>query len=83
MSEQKPLPESFEDSIQELESIVERMEQGDLALDEALTQFERGVALTKHSQQALEKAEQKVKILMQSKQGDKLVDLESNTLSEE
>ena len=65
---------SFEDAVSELESIVEKMEKGDLPLDEALTLFERGVGLAKQSQNALNKAEQRVQILMQSQQGDTLTD---------
>jgi exodeoxyribonuclease VII small subunit len=61
---------SFEDAV----SIVEKMEKGDLPLDEALTLFERGVGLAKQSQNALNKAEQRVQILMQSQQGDTLTD---------
>ena len=71
-------PASFEDAIEELETIVERMEKGDLPLDQALSLFERGVNLAKHSQQALDKAEQRVQILMQSQQGDTLADFEEN-----
>jgi exodeoxyribonuclease VII small subunit len=54
----------FEKSLAELEQIVERMEQGELSLDESLKQFERGVALTRSCQTALQQAEQKVEILL-------------------
>jgi exodeoxyribonuclease VII small subunit len=54
----------FEKSLAELEQIVERMEQGELSLDESLKQFERGVALTRSCQAALQQAEQKVDILL-------------------
>ena len=54
----------FEASLQELEVLVERMEQGDLSLEQSLKDFERGVALTRACQQALQEAEQKVQILM-------------------
>jgi len=54
----------FERSLAELEGIVERLEQGDLSLDESLQQFERGVRLTRLCQQALKQAEQKVEILL-------------------
>ncbi len=54
----------FEKSLAELEQIVERMEQGELSLDESLKQFERGIALTRHCQTALQQAEQKVEILL-------------------
>ena len=44
----------------ELEAIVERLEHGDLPLEESLKQFERGVELTRTCQAALKQAEQKV-----------------------
>lgn len=53
----------FEASMAELEGIVERLEQGDLSLEESLRQFERGVALTRGCEVALKEAEQKVKVL--------------------
>ena len=54
----------FEASLEELEAIVERLEQGDLPLEEALRTFERGVALTRQCQGALAQAQQKVEILL-------------------
>ncbi len=54
----------FETALAELEALVEKMEQGDLSLDESLKQFERGVQLTRCCQQALKEAEQKVQILL-------------------
>lgn len=53
----------FEASLKELEALVEKMEQGDLTLEQSLKDFERGVALTRACQQALREAEQKVQIL--------------------
>jgi exodeoxyribonuclease VII small subunit len=55
----------FERALQELEAIVERMERGDIPLEESLRQFERGIALTRACQQALKSAEQKVQILIE------------------
>ena len=55
----------FETALAELEALVEKMEQGDLSLDESLKQFERGVQLTRACQQALKEAEQKVQILLE------------------
>jgi exodeoxyribonuclease VII small subunit len=60
--DEKPL--DFESSLAELELLVERLEQGDLALDDALKSFERGVALTRQCQGALKAAQQKVEILL-------------------
>jgi len=56
---------NFEESLAELEQLVERMEQGNLPLEEALKLFERGVQLTRASQSALREAEQKVRILLE------------------
>jgi len=55
----------FEAALAELEALVEKMEQGDLSLDESLKQFERGVQLTRSCQQALQEAEQKVQVLLE------------------
>ena len=54
----------FEQSLKELETLVEKMEQGDLSLEESLQHFERGVQLTRACQQALKEAEQKVETLL-------------------
>ncbi|MFT7459959.1 MAG: exodeoxyribonuclease VII small subunit [Planctomycetota bacterium] len=56
----------FEKALGELEKLVEKMEQGDMSLEESLKQFERGVALTRSCQKALADAEQKVQILLQN-----------------
>ena len=57
-------PPDFEEALAELEGLVERLERGDLPLDEALKVFERGVALTRHCQSSLQAAQQKVEILL-------------------
>jgi len=54
----------FEQALAELERLVERLERGDLPLDEALKTFERGVELTRHCQTSLKSAQQKVEILL-------------------
>jgi len=54
----------FEQALTELEGLVERLERGDLPLDEALKLFERGVTLTRHCQSSLQAAQQKVEILL-------------------
>lgn len=56
-------PADFEKALAELESLVERMEQGDLSLEASLEEFERGIALARQCQQALQQAEQKVRLL--------------------
>ena len=54
----------FERALGELETLVERLERGDLPLEEALRTFERGVELTRHCQTSLKAAQQKVEILL-------------------
>jgi len=53
----------FETSLDELETLVEQMESGDLTLEESLKAFERGVALTRSCQNALKSAELRVQQL--------------------
>jgi exodeoxyribonuclease VII small subunit len=57
-------PVDFEADMHDLEEIVERLEKGDLPLEESLAAFERGVTLTRRCQTALKEAEQKVEILL-------------------
>jgi len=54
----------LEKSLTELEKIVAELEEGDIPLEQALKQFEKGVKLSRDCQSALQAAEQRVKILM-------------------
>jgi len=65
-------PVSFETSLQQLEQIVTRLESGNLPLEDALNEFERGVQLARTGQQTLQQAEQRVQILLSD---DKNADL--------
>ena len=73
---------NFEKALQELEGLVEKMETGNLSLEESLKNFERGVALTRQCQQALAEAEQKVQILLSRNGKDKLQDFTPDDTSE-
>jgi len=64
MSDQSPI--DFEAALEELEALVERMETGELSLEESLRAFERGVALTRDCQRALKDAELRVQALTES-----------------
>jgi exodeoxyribonuclease VII small subunit len=55
---------SFEESLSELESIVQNLEQGELSLEDSMTLFERGLNLSQGSQDKLKSAEQKIQILL-------------------
>jgi len=71
MAKKKTAPD-FEQSLQTLEALVERMESGELTLEKSLEAFEQGIRLTKECQQALREAEQKVQILMSQNGNDSL-----------
>ena len=57
---------NFDEALENLEELVEAMEEGELSLEESLKAFEQGIKLTRECQSALEKAEQKVQLLVKS-----------------
>lgn len=59
----------FEKALSELDRLVTTMESGEMSLEESLKSFEQGVKLTRECQQALQEAEQKVELLLQSSSG--------------
>ncbi len=60
----------FEDSIKELEKIVEKLEKGDVGLSESLELFEKGIKLSKACNEMLDKAEKKVSVLINGEKQD-------------
>lgn len=64
----------FEAALAELETLVERMESGELSLDGSLAAFERGIHLTRTCQRALTEAEQRVRVLLEREDGLALED---------
>jgi exodeoxyribonuclease VII small subunit len=61
---------SFEDAVARLTKIVERLEEGDLTLEESLALFEEGVTLSRQSQERLDSAQKRVeKLLRVDEQG--------------
>lgn len=69
-------PVDFEGALAELETLVGRMESGELTLEESLKAFERGVKLTRDCQRALQAAELRVKALTEDEDGPGLEDFE-------
>lgn len=57
------MPQDFETALAELETLVASMESGSLALEQSLTAYRRGAALTRICQQKLAQAEQQIKVL--------------------
>ena len=64
MAKKKTTGFDFENAMEELESLVTAMEQGELSLEESLAAFEKGIKLTRECQTALKAAEQKVQVLI-------------------
>ena len=67
-------PINFEATLNELETLVEQLERGDISLEESLKQFEHGIQLVRSCQQSLQAAEQKVQMLTRDRTGDTLED---------
>ncbi len=60
----EPEEPTFEEAMQRLESIVDRLEEGDMELETALAEFEQGVKLTRHCASQLEQAQRRIEILV-------------------
>jgi exodeoxyribonuclease VII small subunit len=60
---------TFEESLKQLEKIVDQLERGDLPLEESVRLFEEGVRLSTSCKQELDTAEGKVQILMKERDG--------------
>ncbi len=72
----KKVPMDFEKSLADLEALVARMESGEQSLEDALKDFETGIALTRQCQEALKNAELKVQKLLRNNGEESLVDFE-------
>jgi exodeoxyribonuclease VII small subunit len=62
-------PQSFEEAMQRLESIVGRLEEEQLPLEEMLARYEEGVALARYCSEKLDTAEQKVSLITRQNDG--------------
>ena len=60
---------SFEDQLDQLESLVGRLEEGELGLEAALGAFEQGIALTRTLMKRLDEAEKRIEVLLQREDG--------------
>jgi exodeoxyribonuclease VII small subunit len=60
---------TFENAISQLESIVSRLEDGDLPLEESLKLFEEGIKLSRFCNQKLNEAQKKVEVLLRTNEG--------------
>lgn len=60
----------FEDSLKQLEDLVERLESGEVSLEESLQDFERGVALVRTLRERLDQAQQRVDKIVEQEGGE-------------
>jgi len=67
--EKKAKKPAFEEALEELETIAQKLESGELTLDESIQYYEKGVALAKFCHQKLEEAERKIEILQKQPDG--------------
>ncbi|HOV84746.1 MAG TPA: exodeoxyribonuclease VII small subunit [Syntrophobacteraceae bacterium] len=67
MSRKKSEP--FEDALKKLQAVVEKLERGDLPLEEAVESFTEGIRLVQFCHRKLEEAEKKVQVLMADPEG--------------
>ena len=78
MSEKK---KNFETSLNDLEKIVRKLEDGDLSLEESLKLFEDGVKLSRECQERLNGAERRIEVLLKDSNGEiALQNLDAETL---
>lgn len=61
---------TFEESLSELESVAQNLEKGNLSLDEAILEFEKGMKLSKECSEKLEQAEKRINILVNNENGE-------------
>jgi exodeoxyribonuclease VII small subunit len=80
VSADQPVPEaaapSFETAMGKLEQIVQRLEKGELTLEESLSLYEEGVRLARLCHAKLEEAEGKIELLVKDARGDVATDAE-------
>ena len=60
---------TFEQSLKQLERIVQELEDGDLPLEKAIKKFEEGIQLTKFCSQKLDETEKKISVLLKNTEG--------------
>lgn len=71
------MAKTFEESLDQLEAIVRKLEDGDLPLEESLELFEKGVKLSRECKERLVRAERRIEVLMKESNGDlKLEEME-------
>lgn len=66
--------QSFETALKKLEEVVEKLESGEVSLDQSLKLFEQGITLVRQCSKRLDEVERKVQVLVSDEQGERLED---------
>lgn len=74
---------SFEEALTALEGVVDKLEDGELPLEQALTEFERGVALSRRCGEELDAADRRIEILIEQNGGHEAQDFDPDADDEE
>jgi len=69
MAKKEQEKKRFEQALEELEKVVERLESGELSLEDSLAAFEEGIGLVKFCNQKLTEVEKKIELLVKDKDG--------------
>jgi exodeoxyribonuclease VII small subunit len=69
---------SFEAALKQLEDVVQRLERGELPLEESLKLYEEGIRLTRLCHGKLEEAESRIEVLMRDARGEAVLDKDGN-----
>lgn len=83
MASKKPENMTFEATLDELDTLVNQLESGELPLEDSLKKFERGIALARAGQSKLTAAEQRVSILLSEDESAELVEFTNELTDEE
>lgn len=66
----KESKKSFENAITELEEVVEKLEKGELSLDDSIEVFQKGIELSKYCNKRLDEVEKKISVLIEAENGE-------------
>ena len=81
MSDEPAETTSFEAALEKLERIVDRLEKGELSLEESLRLYEEGIALSRLCHGRLEEAEGRIELLLKNARGDVATDADGEPRS--
>lgn len=73
---------TYEEAVKKLEEIVQRLENAEIPLEESLSSFQEGIALSRYCREKLAEIEYRVEYLLKEEQQQSLEDIETESLSE-